>query len=377
MENSLFTSLRKYKVTPKKDPLENFITEAFVWILRYYPEFSSYYLKAILQKAQIDFQSGNAEWNTQVNFGGVFPDVVCKVDSYTLIFEHKVWAGLHENQLSNYRNYAINNYSKYLLILITANTSQHTQNPDLALCWRDIYNIINDWLSNNPATQNPFMFKSFLELLREEGLGPAAPVSHESILYYLQARHFIPNIVSWVQRASQRNGELLKTLVGGNDYKLYFRHLWGRIGLELHDTWRPCLFIGVMTDWEDHAIPPLYHNSPDFVILLSFEDTLHGYYPSNKNYLDLVEELSKKFFQNENGWQFYNHLEDDEVGEKNSYHPIYIRKPLIELLKGTITAEDQDMRFENAIAEILPTILESKYFHNLRNEYRIPISATI
>lgn len=40
MKTDLLTSLRKYKVTDKQDPIENFITEAFAWLLKNYDDFS-------------------------------------------------------------------------------------------------------------------------------------------------------------------------------------------------------------------------------------------------------------------------------------------------------------------------------------------------
>ncbi|MFH7245002.1 MAG: hypothetical protein ACHWZW_19370 [Spirulina sp.] len=65
-------------------------------------------------------------WDTQVNFGGVFPDMVAKLpNEVMLVFEHKVWANLHPGQLDNYKQFSYENYSSFHLILITASESQH------------------------------------------------------------------------------------------------------------------------------------------------------------------------------------------------------------------------------------------------------------
>ncbi|MEM6502043.1 MAG: hypothetical protein AAF685_09415, partial [Cyanobacteria bacterium P01_C01_bin.89] len=43
MGNGLLSSLRKYRPREGHDPLENFITEAFAWILRKHPDFSVFF----------------------------------------------------------------------------------------------------------------------------------------------------------------------------------------------------------------------------------------------------------------------------------------------------------------------------------------------
>ncbi|HHL18809.1 MAG TPA: hypothetical protein ENJ33_03660 [Thiothrix sp.] len=75
-----------------------------------------------------------------------------------------------------------------------------------------------------------------------------------------------------------------------------------------------------------------------------------------------------------NGWNFYHHIEDDNVEKKNYWHPIHIRKPMIDLFEGTITAEDQEKRFIEATKEIIPIIIKSKYYQNLKNDIKKPES---
>ena len=44
METGLLESLRKYRPREGKDPLENFITEAFAWILNNYSDFAEFFI---------------------------------------------------------------------------------------------------------------------------------------------------------------------------------------------------------------------------------------------------------------------------------------------------------------------------------------------
>ena len=103
MKNDLLTSLRKYRITHKRDSKENFITEAFAWLLKNYPNFSSYFIKDLKNRLNSTINvSENLKWDTQKNFDGVYPDMVCEFDDNAFVFEHKAWSYLHQNQLQNY-----------------------------------------------------------------------------------------------------------------------------------------------------------------------------------------------------------------------------------------------------------------------------------
>ena len=150
MEYNLLTSLRKYRPRENQDPLENFVTEAFAWLLKNNKKFSGFFLRKILMRlptySGLNLQVGlDCKWATQMNFGGIFPDMVAELNDGTLlVFEHKVWAQLHPGQLDGYKQFSSTNYSASYLILITASESQHIQEPDLALCWKDIHLWIRD-----------------------------------------------------------------------------------------------------------------------------------------------------------------------------------------------------------------------------------------
>ena len=100
MNTDLFTSLRKYRPRDGHDHLENFITEAFAWLLRSDSDFSSYFLNRlfVLLKKQnfekpaiIPEQSNYFHWKTQQYWAGYYPDMICEIDQDVLIFEHKTW----------------------------------------------------------------------------------------------------------------------------------------------------------------------------------------------------------------------------------------------------------------------------------------------
>ena len=115
----LLESVRKYHPRDGSDPLENFITEAFAWMLRNCPEFGEYFASNIAKQLNMsEFDTANQRWETQQNFGGVYPDMVCSSGTMALVFEHKTWSEVGDNQISNYRSYANKNYSESRIVLI-------------------------------------------------------------------------------------------------------------------------------------------------------------------------------------------------------------------------------------------------------------------
>ncbi len=381
MKTGLLESLRKYRLRPEKDSLENFITEAFAWILKSYSDFSEYFLDWLMKKLNMqlpEIDKKDCEWTTQYNFDGVFPDMVCLSNKNAIVFEHKTWSHLSKNQLQNYKDYAAKNFVDSKVVLITVNRSQHFQNPDLALCWYEIYNLISGWLDRN--TDASFIFTDFLNLLKSEGMGPAAPISHESIMYYYTTVNLKQNIAELIKRVEHEDwslyiGEGYKKFIpkGGRGYE--YSETSGRMGLNLLgevESWRPGIFVGILLDGTDHCTKIMdLAKGPDFCLIFGFKEDLHDEYPSNKYYIEMVSNLSIKVASLNRGWQFYNHLDDDEIKKRNKWHPIHIRKPMLDVFVGTSTVEEQAKRFYETANELIKIVTDEDCFWKLRDNYRM------
>ena len=123
-----------------------------------------------------------------------------------------------------------------------------------------------------------------------------------------------------------------------------------------------------MVDGEDHKTEPIDRSKgPDFCLILSFASPLHNFYTREDNYKKLVEKLPKKVEQLNDGWEFYNHLEDPNVLNKNKYHPIHIRKPLLDVFAGTESGEDQEDRFYETASKLIKLVAEEESFWALRD----------
>lgn len=371
MNDRLFINLKKYRPRDGHTPLENFITEAFAWILNYNEDFSLFFFKKIMDEVKLKIPKNNdyLEWETQVNFGGYFPDMVLHYgQKKALVFEHKAWSKLHPDQLDNYRKYVEKEkYKEYRIILITATEAQHEQNPDKPWCWSEIVEWINEYQNKNTPT---LFLSNFIALLKSEGMGPLDLISQESIRLYNLTKHFEKNTLALFAKVNQRliakfsNSNLAKTL------KVY--HEWERIGLgnggKDATEWIPGLFFGVILNSERHGTPPSSSDTGNnFVIMLTFNEVLHKQYPKNEYYKELAKDLESLTVELGEGWNFSHNIKESFGIKRNFYHPIQIQKPFMHLLEGTETTKEQEDVIFELIKDILPEITSLESFKQLRS----------
>jgi hypothetical protein len=374
-KTSLLTALRKYCPGDDRDPVENFVTEAFAWLLVNHPNFGRFFLDQIMTPLKLAALRPEIviSWSTQVNLGGKFPDLVARAGDIAYVFEHKVAANLHQDQLHNYRWNAAREYGEkhYKLILITKSVSQHEQNPDLALCWKNVHHWINEWV-RQPGYVDDFLFGDFCQLLEQEGLGPDAPVSHESMLAFLPAVGFEDNVSHLVKRVSKHDW---KSLLPEEVNIVFQPTQWGRVGFYLLGgavaDWNPGLFVGFLLEPSDHCVAWMSPSNPDFTVIISFDHGKHAGYEQWPLYQGMVVQLSTAVAASGTGFEFHHQLYESVFSDgPNRWHPIHIRKPMLELLRGTVTAEDQERRVIEQTAMIIEMIAKCSPFWELRAELR-------
>jgi hypothetical protein len=379
-KTSLLKALRSYRPRENHDPLENFITEAFAWLLRNHLGFGRFYLNKIRRRLQqSELPVGlTIEWTTQLNLGGVFPDLVGLVGKEAYLFEHKAWSPLHENQLDNYRREGSRAYGEqnYRLTLVVGSRQQLDQDPDLGLCWHDVHAWIAEW-QTHADYQPDHLFADFQALLESEGLGPPAPVSHESILAYRSAKGFESTLSALVQRTSHHAWNRLfetevvtchlpwhRGLPGGQDP-------WGRIGLNLLGDipqWSPGLFVGFLVDPADHRVEWLNPACPDFGVIFDVNIGLHPDYERLEVFGRLKSALAMQMRQTCADYEMLDHLAQSP--NPNRWHPFHLRKPMLELLRGTRTGDEQEERFIREATRLVKAITACTQFQEFREALR-------
>ncbi|MBD2200634.1 MULTISPECIES: PD-(D/E)XK nuclease family protein [Calothrix] len=365
VSDSLFSALRKYPKSQELDPIENFITEGFAWLLRNKEVLARDFINYLSPKLPelIPLTHIMPQWKTQHTFPGGKIDMVADFGQFALIFEHKIWSKLSDGQLDKYREYAKANLKwsqGYKLILITGLTSQHEQQPDLALTWSDIYKFLKRWLETK---SDDSLVRDFIDMLAEENLGPAAPVSYESIVSYLPAQSLIPNLKSITLRAAEADWRWVLERIGfkqdapilSNPVK--YEDKYGRLVLNIVDSWFPGILIGTILDGSDCKVKPSnYHLVPDFCLILAFHIEKWKKFERDFFNSDEYNQLRSRLKANSGTWDFHDHRL--EAGKQNPWHPLHLRKPLAEVFRGTITFDDQVERFIAQGREVIELLLE-------------------
>ena len=390
------TSLYLLERLSRRHKTEDFITEAFLWILQQ-KDIGNAFLDFLERKEQeqtasrivsniiSDIRKREISWNTQKSFrissGRKRPDMICATETQALIFEHKIWTKLHDKQLENYRKIGKKHFEEgNAIILITARNDQYQQNPNLHFLWRDVYSWLNEWLgarlsekaSGSDADNSNFEFvcRNFLNLLKKRGLGPMKPIEEK----HLKALKVKPDLdegikiikelmravkQSWFQQKQSLSTKDLKPLNPSN-----VQSKWGRIGFGILPDWKPGIFVGVLYDGKDHQVKL---DCADACVILDMSQSIHEKYHKEPHYKNLVEEVKKKWpTDGSKKWRAIHHLETER--NPNLWHPIHIRRKLSEILLDGESAEEQVNAFIEAVKGVVEFFQESEEFWNLRND---------
>ena len=388
---------------------EDFITEVFCWILQQ-EGVGNAFLEFLKEQAQANrhgtitdtdiisiisgIKEGECSWSTQKSgriSGGVKRlDMICESGKQALIsgkqaliFEHKAWARLHNDQLENYRQVG-KKYAKSAIILITARPYQKEQDPDLHFLWRDVYFWLDEWLrerlpdnaSNTDANDAnlKFVCRNFLTLLEKRGLGPMPPIKarHFEAFGYMhdakEGRQRIKELLNVVKDHGWPEivQEAMKTDSGILDSPS-LEDKWGRIGCSVLEGWRPGMFIGVLYDGRDHNVKLLDEKtSSDACVILDMHCTQYPEYRNNYHYKELVKRLTEKWPSDGSAaWQAYHHL---DARNPNRWHPLHIRRKLADILLDGKSGEEQVDAFFEAVKEVVEFIVGLEEFRKLRED---------
>ncbi|NOI15847.1 PD-(D/E)XK nuclease family protein [Vibrio hepatarius] len=378
---SLLVNVSKYASSHQTSPIENFITEAFAWLLRNDSAVRDamatfVHMKGKEQGLHLPLIDNSNYLDTQVNFGGKYPDMLWYSEDQTfcIVFEHKVWSELHEGQLDNYRKYAEEKLGKaYVLVLITAHTGQHRQNPDLALCWYQIAGQIEKISSGDE--KDKWIRDEFINLLKSNGLINMSPINPLSISYYNDAKKLDKQLFDIAQRTANDewpiqkldddisyNRPALQRKVGVNErYGKY--DAWGRIGLEFNNVakeyeeggWSPGIFCGFLIEGEDHGMNGLMPNEPLAVLIMDIDKPLHAVIETSAHYKTLVSGLTPPM-----GWYLSDRITENK--NENPWHPLVFYRTLSDFIGNAVTLEQQSETFFKQMSELQQVLLNCDSF---------------
>ena len=381
---SLLVNVSKYAASHQTSPIENFITEAFAWLLKYDDAVRKTVNDLLILKSEqksLVFHSlcHSDDIETQVNFSGKYPDLLWNAvdNAFCAIFEHKVWSELHINQLDNYRQYAQSHLNKpFVIVLITAHAGQHRQSPDIALCWHEIADVIGKL---EPCDDKSMWLRNeFINLLKNNGLVNSTPINPLAVAYYNDVKNIDKQLYEMVQRSVECPWPLYHADIpfhypakhrSNRNSKIYEE--WGRIGLEFASTigdnnesgWLPGVFCGFMVDSHDHITDDLLEHGPVAIFILSVDKSIQHRLKLSGCYDRLVEEISVALPE---GWQLSDRT---TMGHRyNAWHPVMIYRNLTNFLAGANTADQQTSVYFEQMSELQKLFLDSSAFSEFCRE---------
>jgi len=343
---NLLVNLRKYRPRENTDPLENFVTEAFAWLLKSSDEVRDNVLSCIneLLEISVELPKDSCTISTQENFTGRYPDMVIAWPACTWVFEHKVNSNLHEDQLKNYREHVENCTNDHRIILITAKAYQHGQKPDAALCWQDIYNCLSTLKKTVNDEMLSWALTDFLGLLKVEGLGPSTPINSFSMKHYLEAIKF-DNQVDSVFRAAKDKSWPLESLGLVPEFKRQKGE--SRVGLEFCPVvgkygrlWLPGVFFGLLLGGSDHGVNEFLNDELNLCIVFDFDRIGQAYIKDSGTYDSLKIKLKSLVESEFKQWQFIDTVIEPKV-KANKWHPIVMICPMLNVFEHMNTHEEQ------------------------------------
>lgn len=347
MNSSIFSFIKSYIPTDKKNPQEDYLTQLFAWMLQNIDGLGEDYCKFLLSKRTDSkfntVENETLQIDTQVSVDNGRIDLVIKVGENGFICEHKVFSDLSDNQIEKYkRNSDLLGSGEFHTVLVTATKLQHTQNADISLLWADISNFLENRMERYNF-EGQFVVGQFISYLKEQGLGPMDPINMSEILSCFPAQQLDKKLKTLFKELERIDWQLecpfLKN-INPEHYDVTYQQRWGRMGIQFYKEWSPGIFAGVILDTTDHKLKPLDQlKGPDFVLLLELKYIKSKTEMTRKRDLILqsleFQALKEELAKNRGDFEYI------DKHEKSPWRILILRKSLFDILKGSNTKEDQ------------------------------------
>lgn len=267
LDANVFRDLYSFRPRGDLTPHENFLTEALVYVLRRDDDARDAWLRLMtgtvgpFHGALI--QTRNAEQTERGT--NIYPDVLVKfVDSAgsskSVVIEHKWDAGCDLGQLAEYAGVIerrgeetgwlvfVGAYSAQLDTAAGFTRDQFPLVTFRALSWLDIYCTL-DILEDKSRC-----LTELLEFMMLEGLGPAQPLTTETMLAYIAGQRFLPQLTEYANKL--RQGRSWTCLPPRYLDNCPVQRAYGRIAIVFgNQHWAPAITAGFLFDNNDHAVP--------------------------------------------------------------------------------------------------------------------------
>ncbi len=335
--DNLLVSLQKYASRPNYNPLENFITEAFAWLLRNNSDALNAFLKLIDTKYPLHFDFENQRLKrceTQFYLDSGIADLVLFFDPYAIVVEIKVRAGGRQEQVEQYKESLHRlGYPNVVSVFLSPGFSYQSENADVCLRWSEVYKALAEGAMDDRRLE-------FLGFLDSQGLAPGLDLDCAAFAYAPKVYSTFNNLTGLWKRIAGRLNQTNNHLFP----RSFYHDAWGRQGIMFKRSdskdadWNPALTIGVLYDPTDHGYEPITKDCGSvFMMTVDIGKSFFEQIRVSSKWQKFKDDVKKSCAETEGklaGWRCFDSKEyhQEHGGQFNEWHPLAIYKPVTELL---------------------------------------------
>lgn len=263
---NLLISLFAWRPREGVNPAENFLTEAFVYILRTNRLFRENWLTELLgepiddSSLVIDTRSSHSNMESGTT---IFPDVDIRGDfasgkPFTLLIEIKWGAPYVAAQLLKYDRLLKSKPNPHLVFLCARGADYRTAVKDAGsiehsefhpLLWETVFVALQNAAV---ACQNS---KELLGFMHHQGLSPAEPISAAMAEAYITSKPIIERFQRYAEKLLREFDWNILPPPHRNIESAMVRDRYGRVAIEFAPGLHGTITIGFLYDNKDHAVP--------------------------------------------------------------------------------------------------------------------------
>lgn len=357
---NLFNALFEFHPRAGHTPKENFLSEAFAYVLATCDAARDAWLSRVLGRPvrATQFEVNTRQSEHDEDFVSVFPDmriqgVLDDETQFDLYSEHKWNSPCNPGQLRRYLKLASKHGNGSSLVFIGASRCQKKEAEQCdarlkgrAFLWSDVFEVLE------PIPAKPDILAQFLEFMKTHGLSPGTAIQPAVMAAYIQSKGFLDSLEHC---ANKLNDDFdwdcfPARYLAGDSRKV--KNRWGRVAIEFTTPgWKPTITVGFLYDEYDHGIT--FVDRQKGIDLFLRIETAPG---EQKNIAPALAELDRKRKKLRN--LAASVLLLNEKGNDNSHSLLIVRSCLADEIQAAATQPAQLEAIHKIVCEWAGALFE-------------------
>lgn len=340
---NLFNSLFEFHPRDGHTPKENFLSEAFAYVLATCDAARDAWLSRALGRPvrANQFEVTTRQSEHDEDFVSVFPDmriqgVLDDETPFDIYSEHKWNSHCNPGQLRRYLKLVSKHGNHSSLVFIGASRCQKKEAEKCdarlkgkAFLWSDVFEALE--LINAKSD----LLVQFLDFMKTHGLSPGTAIQPSVMVAYIQSTGFLASLVHCANKLNDDFEWDCFPARYRTDDSREVRNRWGRVAIEFTTPgWKPTISVGFLFDEYDHGVT--FVNRQKGIDLFLRIETAPG---EQKHIAPALVELDRKRKKLANLASSVLLL--NESGNDNSHSLLIMRSCLADVIQSTATQPAQ------------------------------------